>query len=133
MVTPSTDTLSRSEGRRFAFSVGAAFQLLGGLLWWRGVELGPWLLAPGTALWIAGTLAPTRLTLTYRLWMAMAAALSKITTPIVMGGIFLMVLTPTGLIRRWFGSNPLVHFADGSNGYWKSRGDHSRSDLERQF
>ena len=41
--------------------------------------------------------------------MALAHAISKVTTPIVMGVMYFVVLTPVGVLRRGFGGNPLVH------------------------
>ena len=68
---------------------------------------------------IAGLAIPTMLTPVERGWMALAHAISKVTTPIVMGIIYLVVLTPVGLLRRNLGSNPLVHQAD-TPGFWKT-------------
>ncbi len=41
--------------------------------------------------------------------MELAHLISKVTTPIVMGVMYLLVLTPVGLLRRTFGGNPMVH------------------------
>jgi len=65
--------------------------------------------------------------------MRIAQAVSRITTPILMGVLFFAVLTPIGFLRRLIGNNPLVHEPEEGS-YWKSRpeGEHG-SDLERQF
>ncbi|MEO8194714.1 MAG: hypothetical protein ABI681_12760, partial [Gemmatimonadales bacterium] len=63
-------------------------------------------------------------------------ALSRVTTPIFMSIVYFVVLTPIGLLRRSFGSNPLVHDAVGGS-YWKPRAkidpDAARRRMERQF
>jgi hypothetical protein len=66
--------------------------------------------------------------------MGLAHAISKVTTPIVMGIMYLLVLTPIGLIRRNLGGNPLAHGLE-HGGYWKSRpaGKRQSASLERQF
>jgi hypothetical protein len=47
--------------------------------------------------------------------MKLAHALSKVTTPIFMGIVYFVVLTPIGFIRRSFGGNPLVHKAENES------------------
>jgi hypothetical protein len=49
-----------------------------------------------------------------------------------MGIIYYLVLTPTGLLRRRFGGNQLVHRV-GPHGLWFNRVDSPRSSLDRLF
>jgi hypothetical protein len=87
----------------------------------------------GGALALAGLLVPSRLGPIERGWMQFAHLISKVTTPIVMGAMYLLVLTPFGFLRRLFGGNPLVHPAK-ERGFWKPRPNgRGRSNLERQF
>jgi saxitoxin biosynthesis operon SxtJ-like protein len=69
-----------------------------------------------------------------RAWMAMAHKLSKVTTPIVMGVVYFLVVTPIAMALRLTKGNPLVHSAD-EGGYWFDRGDEKapKSDMRRQF
>lgn len=126
--------LTPSEGRRFAFPVGAAFLLLAGIAWWRGYD--NVLLVTGSVgglLVLAGILLPGKLGPVYRAWMGFAAVLGRITNPIVMGAMYYLVLTPTGLLRRAMGKNALVR-SPQNDSYWVERAEGSRrSDLERQF
>lgn len=127
--------LTAREGRRFAFTVGAAFLALGGVGLWRGGGVMTTVfLGLAAALGVAGAAAPTQLGPVERAWMGLAHAISKVTTPIVMGVMYLVVLTPVGLLRRTFGGNPLVHAPRGA-GYWQSRPEGARrsASLERQF
>ena len=125
---------TRRELRGFAWSVGGAFVALAVVAAWRGRA------APatacgtvGTALWLAGALAPMRLAPVYRAWMRMALAISAVTTPILMGVVFFGVLTPLAVVTRllrWrtFG---VPH---GAPTAWVERPpDARRSDLRRQF
>jgi hypothetical protein len=126
-------SFSASEGRKFGFPVGAAFLLLTLVLAWRGHAVPAYATAAAGAALIAGALTvPSRLGPVYRAWMALALAMSKVTTPIFMGLLYFVVLTPVGAIRRTFGSNPLKRTPTGTN-YWVSRGDARRGDLRRQF
>lgn len=127
--------LTPAEGRRFAFPVGTAFLVIAAVLnWWRGHALAAGILGSiGVCLLIAGLVVPGRLGPVWRLWMGLAYAISKVTTPIFMGVLYYAVLTPAGFLRRALGRNPIRHSAaDGS--YWMPRPSHQRrSDLKRQF
>jgi hypothetical protein len=126
--------LTSREGRRFGVVVGAAFGALAALAAWRGADLVPWVLGGiGATLVAAGLLVPTRLGPVQSGWMSLAAAISKVTTPIVMGVIYFVVITPVGLLRRAFGGNP-PKAGDGST-FWVSRpsGPENRGDMTRQF
>jgi hypothetical protein len=127
--------LSAAEGRKFAFTVGAAFAVLGGIVWWRGhIPIATVFGVLAGSLLLAGLLVPGRLTRVHGAWMGMALAISKVTTPIVMAVIYFLVLTPTALLRRTLGGNPLVH-ADRAGSYFVNRepGAARRSDITRQF
>ncbi len=107
--------------------------MLAGITWWRGHGAATTVLATlAGSLLLAGVLVPGRLSGVHRAWMAMALAISKVTTPIFMGLVYFLVLTPTGWLRRAFGGDPLAREArDGS--YFVVRDPDQRSDLERQF
>ena len=126
--------LSRAELRRFGLLVGAVFVGLAVILRWRGHDVAPVVAAAlGTLLVLGGTFVPGHLGPVYQAWMRLALLLSRITTPIFLGVVYFVVITPVGLARRWFGRNPLVHVATDA-GFWKSRpSGERRSSLERQF
>lgn len=138
--------LSKSRGRRFGLSVGGAFLLLAGIVWWRAnngaafrvdVEWGVRRLLAATfgtvglLLAFAGLVIPATLGPVERGWMSMAHAMSKVTTPIVMGVVYFVVLTPTALLMRAFGKNPLRGVKSGESA-WIIR-TAGKSDLRRQF
>lgn len=127
--------LTRREGREFAFPVGIAFLVLAGVLYvWRGhVTMAAAFSGLGVLLLAAGLLVPTRLEPLRRAWMGFAHALSKVTTPIFMSVVYYLVLTPSGLLRRAIGRNP-IHHAASNDSYWAARADDQRrSNLQRQF
>jgi hypothetical protein len=66
--------------------------------------------------------------------MAMAHTISKVTTPIVMGVMYLVVISPIGWLRRTLGGNPLVHPMTGDS-YWRPRPANRRrsASMRRQF
>jgi uncharacterized membrane protein len=127
--------LTAAEGRRFGTTVGGAFLVLAGILWWRGRPIVAGVLAAlGGVFVLGGLVIPTYLGPVERAWMRMAHLISKVTTPIFMAVMYFVVITPTALLRRTLGSNPLVH-RPNQQGYWQPRvGEARRSaGMERQF
>ena len=126
--------LSPSEGRKFGLTVGVAFLVLAALLqFWRHKEVAAAVAASlGAALVLAALLTPTRLGPVERAWMGLARLISKVTTPIFMGVVFFVVITPIGLLMRLFGRKALVH-RETQGGFWMAPASGGRSDLERQF
>jgi hypothetical protein len=127
--------LSAAEGRRFAFTLGAAFSLLGGIAWWRGRE-STTLVALGLAcvLLLAGLVVPSRLEPVRRAWLGLGGALSRVTTPIFMAVVYFGVIGPIGLVLRIRGRNPLQRHRSSST-CWVPRpaAARSRRDMARQF
>ncbi len=124
---------TRTELRKFGLTVGLAFCVLAAIARWRGhAPASAVLAALGVALITGGLAAPAALAPVERAWMGMAHAISKVTTPIFMGIVYFVVLTPVGLLRRALGKNPLRHRAR-EDSYWVDRGSEPASDLKRQF
>jgi hypothetical protein len=122
---------SRSELRSFGLLVGGAFLLLAGVVLWRRgtTPVFVTLAALGGVLMLAGAGVPTALARVYTVWMRFAVLLSRITTPIFMGVVYFVVLTPTGLLMRLFGRRTL-----SSRAGWVTRAPGvRRSELLRQF
>lgn len=125
--------LTPRAGRSFGFAVGGALVALGALAWWRGRgALGATLLVLGAALVLAGALAPDRLGPVRAAWMTLGNLLSRITTPIVLGAVYILVATPLGVLMRLSGRNPLRHPARDDS-YWRPPSSGGRSDLTNQF
>ena len=135
MATGIPARLTAAQGRRFGLTVGGAFLLLAGIAWWRGSPTTEAVLGGlGATLVVLGLTIPTHLGPVERAWMRLAHVISKVTTPIVMGIMYLLVLTPTGFLRRAFGGNPMVHEQVGIT-FWRSRSEGKRRSLsmKRQF
>ena len=125
---------SARDGRRFGFAVGAAFLVLSALSRWRGHDIPPTLLAViGGSLVVGALVAPTRMQSVERWWMRFALAISRVTTPLFMGAVYFLLVTPIGLFRRAMGKNAIAADA-GATSFWIQRPiGERRGNLERQF
>jgi hypothetical protein len=125
--------LTPAEGRKFGLTLAAAFAVLALTAWWRGEAHAPIVFGSLAGLFLlGGALVPTRLGPVQRAWMGMAHGISRVTTPIFMGVVYFLVITPTGVLKRLFGSNAL-RAARGKPSGWVDRREHPRGDLTRQF
>jgi hypothetical protein len=88
----------------------------------------------GAGLILGGLAIPVQLSPVYRAWMGLAHLLSKITTPIFMGIVYFIVLSPVGLLLRATGRRPLAR-KQSDDGYWVDRAKEAdrRGTMERQF
>lgn len=121
-----------AAGRRFGLTVGLAFVVFAGIAFWREHPLAARILVtPGALLLMAAAVIPTALGPVERAWMGFALLLSKVTTPIFMGAVYFLVLTPIGVVRRLAGANS-VAVPPKQPSFWAPR-DAARSDLHRQF
>ena len=127
--------LSPAEGRKFGLLVGGGFLVLAAVSLLRH-HPGPvrWLAALGVLLAGMGVARPSWLGPSYRAWMALGHALSRVTTPILMSIIFFLVVTPIGLLLRLAGRNPIPAVGK-SRGRWVPpvRLTDPRAAMERQF
>lgn len=104
-------------------------------MWWRGKHGAvPYVGGLGGLLVLAGLVAPTLLGPVNQAWMGLAHLLSKVTTPIFMGVVYFVVLTPISFLMRALGKNPMVHPQQG-NGFWFEREAEKPEPnrMERQF
>jgi predicted membrane-bound dolichyl-phosphate-mannose-protein mannosyltransferase len=125
----------KAEDRRFVFTVAAAFVALTGILMWRGKPVTAMVPAALAAmLMLVSVLFPASIPRIHRAWMAGAHAISRITTPIILGMVYYLVLTPTGLIRRALGKSSLRPRLSNDS-YWVAREVKARppADMRRQF
>ena len=126
--------LTAQEGRKFGLTVGVAFLVLAAISLLRHHTLTPKILGGlGGALVLAGLVIPTLLGPVQRGWMAFAHLLSKFTTPIFMGLVYFLVVTPIALFTRAIGRQPMKHPEQDGGGFWMPPPSGGRSDMQRQF
>jgi hypothetical protein len=114
--------------REFGLVVGSVLVLLGG--WWlyRGKFINAiYVTLPlGTLLILLGLLWPRSLVLPNRAWMLLAEGLSYLSTRIILGLVFFLVITPIGLVKRLSGWDPLGRRGARSSSYWKPYSERQR-------
>jgi hypothetical protein len=107
--------------REFGLIVGGVFALLS--LWWlyRGKfpSVSPFTLTFGAALILLGLVLPRALVWPNQAWMALAEVLAFVTTRIILAFVFFGIVTPIGIVKRWFGWDPLQRRAVDADSYWK--------------
>ena len=115
----STARRYRAE-RQFGLAVGGVFLLLG--LWWlyrqKFTTLAPFFAALGAALIVLGAVLPRALVLPNRGWMAMAEGMAFVSTRVILGFVFFLVVTPIGVVKRLSGWDPLRRRGPGASSYW---------------
>jgi Saxitoxin biosynthesis operon protein SxtJ len=100
--------ITNKQLRSFGFTVGGIFALIA--LWplvvraenprWWAVALAAFFLVPAV-------LFPKSLAWVHKGWMALGHVLGWINTRIILGFVFYFIVTPTGMVRRWLGKDPM--------------------------
>ena len=81
-----------------------------------------------------GLIAPMSLRLVHRYWMRFALLISKVTTPIILGIVFFLVVMPVGLIIRIFSRDPLARQFDADAETYRIVSDRPSADtLEKPY
>jgi hypothetical protein len=93
--------------------------------------LWPWVVFGVLGGW--GLIAPNSLRPVYKIWMRFGLMLSKITTPIIMGLVFYVVITPFGLMRRLFGDDPMARKFENLVSYRVPSKKAPKKNLEKPF
>jgi len=123
--------------RSFGFTFGGVALAFGALLMWKGRPSGPWLLAASAVFFLLGALAPGLLRPAFGPWMKFAEVLGYINTRILLGLFFIIGITPTGLIMRGAGKDPIgrTFKRKGASSYWTKPTPHAEGTrhFDRQF
>lgn len=126
--------LTAREGLKFGLTVGGAFLAIALVLWWRDRHTAAQVLAVVSLPFVlGGFLVPTYLGPLHRAWMGLAHAISRVTTPIFMGIVYFLVLTPTGLVLRALGKDPLTAAGSDTSRWVVRLPEEQRRQLNRQF
>ena len=122
--------------REFGLVTGGIIAVLFGLFFpWLleyPIPLWPWILFGVLAVW--ALVAPDTLAPVYRGWMRFGLMLSKVTTPLILGIVFFLVVLPMGLVMRLFRRDPMARrFDSGMMSYRVPSHKRSKQHMERPF
>ena len=101
--------LDRKGLREFGFVTGGIIVVLFGLFFpWlldHSYPVWPWVIFGVLGLW--ALVAPMTLRPVYRVWMRFGLLLSRVTTPIIMGLVYYLVITPFALVLKVTGKDAM--------------------------
>ena len=123
---------SSSSNRSFGIVFFAFFLIVG--LWpiYNYSTIRTWAIVVALIFLILGILNSKYLTPLNKIWIKFGLLLGKIVSPIVMGIIFFIVITPIGFIMKLFGQDLLNKKYSQNSSYWINRKDKFGS-MKKQF
>jgi hypothetical protein len=75
----------------------------------------PWIVFAVLGVW--GLVAPMTLRPVYRIWMRFGLLLSKVMTPLIMGVVFFLVITPVAIVLKIMRKDPMSRKFDTAESY----------------
>ena len=114
--------LQLPTNRKFGWFFAAFFALLGAYAYWKvWTEVAITGIIFSALFSVTTLVAPHLLTTLNRLWFGLGLMLGKMVSPIVLGVIFFMLITPISLIMRMFGRDELKMKKRSVDSYWVNR------------
>ena len=114
--------VSSSSDRAFGLVFAVVFAIIGLWPWLFGGQIRAWSLVIGAALLGVAWLWPAVLAPLNRVWTRFGLLLHRIVSPVVLGVMFFVVITPMGLLMRILGKDPLrLRFDRDARSYWIER------------
>ena len=111
-----------SSDRTFGLVLGVAFMIVGVLPVLHGNPPRVWAIIIAAVFWILAVAVPRTLHRANAYWSEFGLLLNRIVSPVVMGLLFFAVVTPTALIFRSLGNDPLRLKRDPTAAsYWIDR------------
>ena len=95
-------------------------------------EIRIWSLILSLVFFVLGLLNSKLLTPLNKIWFKIGILLGNFIAPIVMGIVFFLVITPTGIIMRLLGKNLLNLKNNNCSTYWINK-DNNKSSMKNQF
>lgn len=126
----------RSSERAFGLVFAAVFSVVAGWPLLRGGDPRVWALGIAAVFLLFAWLLPGLLAPLNRAWFRLGLVMHRVVSPVVLGGLFFLTVTPVAFLMRLFGKRPLsLRFDSRAESYWIRR-DVSGSppdSMKRQF
>ena len=128
--------LDRKGLRDFGLTFGAAVVIIFALFFPWVLDLDwpawPWLIA--AAFWALALIRPLWLRPVYRAWMRFGLLASRVMTPLVLGIVFFVIISPMAIVMRLMGKDPMQRSLDPDHKSYRVKSTKSPEDkLERPF
>ena len=122
--------------REFGLTTGAAVVVIFGLFfpWILGRDWPAWPWVIAAPLWTMALLRPLWLRWIYRAWMRFGLLASRVMTPLVLGIVFFVMISPMAMVRRIMGKDPMRRTLDPNRNSYRVQSIKSpREKLEKPF
>ena len=126
------DDIKISSNRSFGIVFFVVFLLIALYPFTYGGEIRIWSAMTSLTFLVLGLLNSKFLTPLNKLWFRFGIFLGKIISPVIMGIIFFLVVTPIGLIMRLLGKDVLNLKYSENESYWIEK-DGPESKMKNQF
>ena len=128
--------LDRKGLRDFGLTTGVAVVVIFGLFFPWMLELDwpvwPWVIA--APFWLLALIHPLWLRWIYRACMRFGLLASRVMTPLVLGIVFFVMITPMAIVRRLMGNDPMQRALDPNQNSYRVKSTKSpKEKLERPF
>lgn len=128
--------IDRGSDKSFGVVFAVVFAIVGVWPLWDGGSPTYWAFGLSASFLVLALGRPRTLAPLNRLWHLVGLGLGKVVTPLVMGLIFFVTITPMALIMRMMGKDPLrLKFEPEADSYWIERNPSGPDPetLNRQF
>jgi len=131
--SPATPARTPAELRKAALQLAAFFAVIGGVSWWRRHVYPPLVLWSAAALLaVLALVAPTAFGPIERVLIRAGERIGRVTSPIVLGIVYYLVLTPFGIVMRRRRDPLDRRMHDGTPSNWIKRSGRSSAESYRQ-
>ena len=118
--------------KNFGFIFSAIFLIVAFYPWLQDKDMRLWSIIISGLLIILSIFFPKTLILPNKLWFKFGIILGNIVSPIVMGIIFFLTVTPIGLIMKMLNKDILEEKMNKEKSYWKNKNS-LNSSMKNQF
>jgi Saxitoxin biosynthesis operon protein SxtJ len=128
--------LDRKGLREFGLVTGAVVVAVFGLClpWLLEVNWPAWPWVVAAPLWLLALAQPSWLRPIYRVWMRFGLLASRVTTPLLLGIVFFLIISPMAVVRRIMGTDPMQRTFDPNRDSYRVQSTRNpRDKLERPF
>ena len=126
------DEIKTSSNRSFGIVFFIVFLLVAIYPFFKNGDIRLWSLLVSSIFLILGLINSNILTPLNKIWFKFGIFLGKMISPVIMGIIFFLVVTPIGFIMRLMGKDVLSLKFNNNKSYWIEKTD-PKSKMKNQF